>query len=128
MSEKIIVVDDDEAVNESLSELLEVMDLNVVAQGYDGKEAVELYSKHLPDFTLIDLNMPNFDGFYALEQIRKQNQNALVFIVTGDVTTKAKEKLEKLGVTGIFYKPFKIGDLVNTLRSAKSSGMVGYAA
>ncbi|MBA4452795.1 MAG: response regulator [Nitrosopumilaceae archaeon] len=128
MLEKAIVIDDDELVNESLCELLEIMEINVVDRGVDGKDAVELFVKHMPDYTLVDLNMPNFDGFYAVEQIRKLDTNALVFVITGDTTVESKINLENLGVTGIIYKPFKIEELVDRLRAAKSNAKAGMAA
>ena len=63
MTKTAIVIDDDELVNESLTNLLEIMEINVVGRGYDGKEAVDLFLKHAPDYSLIDLAMPIFDGF-----------------------------------------------------------------
>ena len=128
MSETVIVIDDDEMINESLSELLEIMEIDVIGNGFDGKQAVDLFARHDPVYSLIDLNMPNFDGFFAIENILKINPNALVFAVTGDVSVNTREKLEKLGATGIIYKPFKISDMIDTLRAARSSQKVGYAA
>lgn len=121
MSENAIVIEDDEMINESLCELLEITGVDVVDRGYNGKDAVELFSKNKPDYTLVDLCMPEFDGIYALEEIRKIDQDAIVLVLTGDVTAESKEKLERLGVTGIIYKPFKIQDVVNRLRNAKSA-------
>ena len=121
MSEKAIVIEDDQMLNESLSELLELMGINVIGQGFDGEDAVRLFTKNSPDYSLVDLSMPKFDGFYALEQIRIQDPKAIVFVVTGDTTSETKKRLEKLNATGIIYKPFKIEDVVEKLRFAKSS-------
>ena len=116
MSETAIVIEDDPSVNESLSELLEIMEIKVMGRGFDGKEGVELFNKYNPDYSFIDLSMPYFDGFYAIENIRKQNKDAKVFAVTGDVTLESKQKLVKLGVNGIIYKPYSLNVLLETIQ------------
>ena len=120
MTETAIVIDDDELVNESLSSILEIMEIKVVGRGYDGKQAIDLYEKHNPDYTLIDLAMPNYDGFFAIENIRRLNKNARLFIVTGDTTSETKKKLENMKITGLIYKPYKINTLLEILRSSKN--------
>ena len=81
-----IVVDDDLKTVSVFSELLKVFGLNVVAQGYDGKDAVSLYKKYKPDIIFTDIMMPENDGFYALEEIRKLDPHAKVIAVTADLT------------------------------------------
>ena len=117
MTETAIVIEDDKSVNESLSELLEIMDIKVVGNGFDGREGVDLFRKHDPLYTLIDLSMPQWDGFYTIEKIRESDKAAKIFAVTGDVTMESKQKLENLGVNGIIYKPYSINALVETIRS-----------
>lgn len=121
MNETAIVVDDDEFANESLSALLEVSNLKVVGNGFDGKEALDLFSTHKPEYSLIDLSMPNYDGFFAIENIRKINKTSKIFVITGDTSPETKEKVKKLGVNGIIYKPFEIKILLETMRSDKNS-------
>lgn len=120
MNETAIVVDDDELANESLSALLEVSNIKVVGKGFDGKEALGLFSTQKPEYSLIDLSMPNFDGFFAIENIRKINKTSKIFVITGDTSTETKERLNKLDVNGIIYKPFEIKILLEILRSDKN--------
>jgi len=70
MGFKVLVVDDDIDTLEVFAEFLEIKDVNVVGRGHDGKEAVELFEKHRPDFVLMDVMMPDYDGFYGIEEIK----------------------------------------------------------
>ena len=117
MDKTAIVVDDDELVNDSLKELLEVLDIIVLGQGYNGEEAVELFSKYHPDYSFIDLTMPSFDGFFAIENIFNINTDSEIIVVTGDTSRETKKKLEKLGITKIIYKPYEIKDLQKVMKS-----------
>ena len=109
-----IVIDDDKDVVESFTTMLEYNNVNVVGKGYDGKDAVELYQKLKPDFVVLDILMPEYDGHYAIENIRKFNPNAKIFVITADVTESTAEKLTKAKVD-FLYKPFKFDDIIDKL-------------
>lgn len=101
-----IIVDDDETIVDVFSEYLELFGMKVVSVGYNGKEAVELYKKYRPDIIFLDLNMPQYDGIYALTEIQTFDSNAKIIIVTADLNSDMFEKLERLKPTEIIFKPF----------------------
>lgn len=103
-----IVVDDDIDTIDVMAELLEINRVEVIGKGYNGLEAVELYKKLRPDVVFLDVMMPNYGGIYALENIRKVNQDASVIIITGDTTQDSMNKLHGLKPSAIFYKPMEI--------------------
>ena len=109
-----MVVDDDIDTVDLFSEYLEIHGIEVVARGYDGKEAVALYEKWKPDISFIDIMMPYYDGFYAIIGIRKIDPNSKIIMVTADLTADTANKLENLNVS-ITYKPFEYEDLSNTI-------------
>ncbi len=109
-----IVIDDDNDVVESFTTMLEYNNVNVVGKGYDGKDAVELYQKLKPDFIVVDMLMPEYDGHYAIENIRKFNPNAKIFVITADVSESTAEKLTK-AKADFLYKPFKFDDIIDKL-------------
>jgi len=111
----VLVIDDDSSTVEVFSEFLEISDVKVVGQGYNGKEAVELYSQLKPDVVILDVMMPEYDGFYALENIRKINPNAIVVMITADLTIETEQRLKKLKVDSIVYKPFDIQQILEQL-------------
>ena len=109
-----IVIDDDKDVVESFSTMLEYNNIDVVGKGYDGKDAVDLYQKLKPDFVILDILMPEYDGHYAIENIRKFNPYSSIFVITAYVTESTAEKLTKAKVD-FLYKPFKFDDIIDKL-------------
>jgi len=82
MTISALIVDDEQLARDELAYLLEAAtDVNVVAQGANGIEAVELIEEHHPDLVFLDVQMPGLDGFAVIQRVmdrhRKQkNGNA----------------------------------------------------
>lgn len=112
---RVIVVDDDRDTVEVFTEYLAIKGIDVVAKGYNGKQAVELYKEHTPDITLLDVMMPEHDGFYGLQNIRRINPNAKVIMVTADLTSDTEKKMHELQASAILYKPYEIDSVVETI-------------
>src|SRR5579872_5429800 len=110
-----IVVDDDIDTIDVMSELLEINEIEVIGRGYNGLEAVELYKKLGPDVVFLDVMMPEYDGIYALEHIRKVNHDASVIVITGDTTQDSMDKLNALKPSAIFYKPMEIDMVIHAV-------------
>ena len=115
-----IVIDDDIDIVRVFSDILELIGLDVLAQGYDGEDAVELYVKHRPeiiftDIIFTDIMMPNTDGFYAIEKISKVNPNAKIIVVTADISSETKQRLDEFNITAVIYKPFDIQTIKQVL-------------
>lgn len=108
----VIVIEDDRDTAELLCEFLEIKGIKVLGKGYDGKEAVELYSKSKPDIVFIDVMMPKYDGVYALEQIRRQDPDAKIIMVTADRTADTSRILDDLKATALLYKPYEFNDIM----------------
>lgn len=106
-----IVVDDDQDSLDLFCELLDLFGVNVIARGKNGKEAERLYNEHRPDVIFIDLMMPKYDGFYAIEKITHLDSNAKIVIVTGDLKAGEAHLLDTYDVEAVIYKPFDVEDL-----------------
>ncbi|AFS81613.1 response regulator receiver protein [Candidatus Nitrosopumilus koreensis AR1] len=116
MSKSVIIVDDDEDTVRLFSEFLEEKGINVVGNGFDGITAVKLFKKLKPDVTLIDLNMPNGSGFYAIKKIQEIEPTARIIAVTADTSSQTEEKLEKLNVP-VIQKPFNIEHVISNINN-----------
>lgn len=92
----VIVVDDDKDSRDALSDLLEFKGIKVLAKAINGHDAVQKFSKYMPDVVLMDLMMPQYDGFYGLEHIKNINSNAKVIIITADQTEETRAKLKNI--------------------------------
>jgi DNA-binding NarL/FixJ family response regulator len=112
---KVIVVDDDVDTVEVFCEYLEIKDITVLGRGYNGKTAVELYEKLNPDLVLLDVMMPEYDGFFGLENIKKINPLAKVIMVTADLTYDTEKKLKTLSASAVIYKPYEIDSVIDTI-------------
>lgn len=114
MSKSVIVIDDDKDTVRLFSEFLEEKGIDVVGNGFDGVTAVKLFKKLKPDVTLIDLNMPNGSGFYAIKKIHKIKPTARIIVVTATISSQTEEKLEKLNVP-VIQKPFNIEHVISSI-------------
>ncbi len=113
-----IVIDDDADTVDVFCDYLEIKNVQVLGRGYNGKEAIELYRAHKPDIVFLDLMMPEYDGIYALENIRKINPESKVIIVTADLRDETAIRLSQLKPTRVFIKPYdieKISQIVATI-------------
>ncbi|MEZ5054931.1 MAG: ATP-binding protein [Chitinophagales bacterium] len=83
----------------------------------DGKEAVSTLEHTMPDLILMDLDMPELNGFDATIQIRKTypNPDLKIVIVTASLLTMSKEELKEIGFDSILNKPVKPTLLLKTI-------------
>ena len=80
---KLLVVEDHHIVRQGLVALLNaVSDMTVVADASDGNAAVELFRKHQPDVTLMDLRLPGMGGAEAVAKIRTEFPQARIIVLT----------------------------------------------
>ena len=80
---RIVVIDDDKLVALSLKTILEsTPDIEVVAMGSSGEEAITLYNEHHPDVMLMDIRMEGMTGLEAGEMILKDAQDARLLYLT----------------------------------------------
>lgn len=120
---RVMVVDDDVDTVAVFSEYLEIKGIEVIGRGYGGKEAIELYERLAPEIVLLDIMMPEYDGFYALTKIKEMDHDAKVIMVTADLTYDV-EKLRDLGVSAIIYKPYDIDKVIQTIQTVHKGMMV----
>ena len=82
MADTVLIVDDDESVQTMLYKVIRSNGLNAeVASG--GQEAVMLATRHSYDLILLDVNMPEMDGFQVVQQLRSRDIRTPIIIVSG---------------------------------------------
>src|SRR6267378_3207287 len=80
---RILIADDHTVVRDGLVAIVrQEQDLEVVGETGDGQQAVELWKKHQPDVTLMDLRMPGLDGVNAIYAIRAVDPKARIIVLT----------------------------------------------
>lgn len=115
---KVLIVDDDVRNIYSLSKALEVFKMNVIT-AFDGKEAIKILNENPDtDVVLLDMMMPNMDGYETAEKIRVNPKflNLPLIAVTAKAMTGDREKCIKAGASDYITKPVDIDQLLSLLR------------
>ncbi|MDQ7831033.1 MAG: response regulator [Desulfovibrionaceae bacterium] len=115
--QRVLVVDDNETNREILVRLLEDAGFTVREAG-DGREACRVYGQWRPHMVLLDMIMPEMDGFAVLEHIRSADgSNAPpVIAVTASVLMAEKERVLASGAVAFLKKPFKVEELFDLIQ------------
>jgi PAS domain S-box-containing protein len=113
----VLVADDERANREVISGMLEALDVRILV-AENGKEAAELAAREHFDLILMDLHMPEIDGFVATRQIRQAGLNAETPIIalTGDTVTNVREQCREAGMNDFISKPFRMETLLAATR------------
>lgn len=106
MATQVIIVDDSEFMRNLLREILEE-EFEIVAEGENGVEAVELYSEHSPDLVMMDIVMPIRDGIEATEEIKENDAGSNVIMCTSIGQEEKMKAAVKAGADGYITKPFQ---------------------
>ncbi len=104
-SRKILIVDDEKTAHQ-LYKLMLKPEGHELYHAENGCEAVELYSKH-PDIDLIlmDIKMPEMDGYEATQQIRKRSKNVIIIAQTAYAMASDRKKAYEAGCNSHLAKP-----------------------
>ena len=108
----VLVVDDEEDAVNIFSDYLEIKGISNVERCTNAKDAIDTYKKIHPDVVFLDIMMPELDGFYVLEQIRKIDSNAKIILVTADKSSNAMKKIKQVKPTDVIYKPYDIEQIM----------------
>ncbi len=113
----ILIADDDVRNIFSLTKLLENYGINVVT-AIDGKEALNQLNTHNVDLVLMDMMMPEMDGYESITKIRKSNRfrNLPIIAVTAKAMTGDREKCINAGASDYITKPVDVDQLISLLR------------
>ncbi len=114
---KILIIEDNPEIIETISQTFQLRwpEVNLIST-FLGKEGVELAKKELPDIVILDLGLPDIDGFQVLQQIRGFSDVLLVILtVRGEEEVRIRGLEE--GADDYVVKPFSPGELVARLRA-----------
>ncbi|WP_293770913.1 MtrAB system response regulator MtrA [uncultured Corynebacterium sp.] len=115
MAPKILVVDDDPAISEMLTIVLEAEGLEPIAVT-DGAQAVPAFEEHQPDVILLDLMLPGMNGVDICRAIRRDSSVPIVMLTAKTDTVDVVLGLES-GADDYITKPFKPKELVARIRA-----------
>lgn len=112
---KILVVDDEENVRRLLRSMLG--NKYIVLEAKDGEVAIDIARSQKPDFILMDIMMPNIDGYTACHTIKQDpaTKTIPVVMLTAVGQELNKKLAQEMGADGYITKPFGLLELLNTV-------------
>lgn len=115
---KILVVDDDLAINELIKVNLELAGYKVI-QAFDGTTGFALCKQELPSVVVLDVMMPEVDGFTVAQRIRKNESTKDIPIIMLTALSQLNDKVNgfNIGVDDYLVKPFEIEELQVRIRA-----------
>ena len=114
---RVLIADDHTIVRSGLRLLLEAEpDIDVVGEALEGREALNLVEKHLPDVVLMDIAMPGMDGLEATRQIKDSWPQVKVLVLTMHRSDEYFFEMLKAGASGYILKGAETSDLIHAVR------------
>ncbi len=113
---KIFLVEDDEILNNVIVKTFEGLKYEVNSY-YEGSEAL-LNVNSSYDLYLLDINLPNVNGLEILKKIKKCNNNANIFIISGELDIKTILNAYNTGCNDFIKKPFDIREIIAKIQNS----------
>ncbi|HEX4954901.1 MAG TPA: response regulator [Thermoanaerobaculia bacterium] len=112
---KLLIVDDSSIVRRTIERHIISDRIHKIYQAANGREALELFRQHLPDFVTMDITMPEMDGLTCITEMMaiKPDTHLMVISALGDAAT-AIEAVER-GANEYVTKPFSVEDINKAL-------------
>lgn len=113
---KVLVVDDETEIVDFLCNFLRRFGVSVAK----AKNAQEVFKKHKednPDYIFLDIGMPECDGLEILRQLKKNNSEAKVIMITGKTDKDSLSAAKKYGAIDYITKPLDLGELSKKIKN-----------
>ena len=108
---RIAIVDDMEEARRLIRRILQTQGNYTIFEASNGEQAIELARRELPDLILLDLMMPDIDGFQVLDALKNDAQTAAIPVIV--VTAKELTPYEKQRLKGQIYALMQKGEFMN---------------
>lgn len=115
VEKSIVVVDDDEAVRDSLCVMLTLAGLQVTSCR-SGVELLQHLKQFTPDCLVLDVHMPGMTGLELVERLNKDGYDIPVILISGNLDATTEAQARRLGVVHLLKKPFPGAALVKIVK------------
>ncbi len=123
MGNRILVIDDQKETLELFQEMLGQQGYSEVATAASAEQGMKEIAENRPDVILLDVLMPQMDGFVFYKSIRNNPATAKIPVIVVTARSRMEDSFRALGVDGFFAKPFNTDSLLDTLKKfANNSG------
>ena len=111
---RVLVVDDED-------DFLSIMHFFLSREGFevetasDGEKAIQAANRDRPDLILLDVIMPNMDGYRALKSLREEEKTRDIPVIMLSILDESKGEVDTLDITDYLVKPFSTEDLLQKI-------------
>ncbi|MHB1168523.1 MAG: HD domain-containing phosphohydrolase [Longimicrobiales bacterium] len=119
-SARVLIVDDEESVISVTERVLSRQGITNIRTTTDPRRVLPMFREIAPDLVLLDLHMPGLDGFAVLRQLKArvpEGEFLPILVVSGDLTTEAKQRALSFGASDFVQKPFDVAELQLRVRN-----------
>ena len=113
---KVLIVDDAAFMRMMIKDILQKNGFEVIGEGSNGIEAVNLYKKERPDVVTMDITMPDMDGIEAVKEIRAFDPSAKVIMCSAMGQQSMVMDAIKSGAKDFIVKPFQADRVLEAIR------------
>jgi two-component system alkaline phosphatase synthesis response regulator PhoP len=110
-AKKILIIDDEKHIAEAIKLNLRMLGHDVL-HAINGLEGLKFYSEYNPQLVIVDLMMPEIDGFGVITEIRKRDAKIPILVISAKEQVKEKIKCLSLGVDDYLSKPFDLDEFL----------------
>ena len=122
MANTVVIADDSRFMRTFIKKALEADDFTIVGEAENGEEAVELYKKHTPDLTILDVTMEKKSGVEAAREIKGINKDAVIVMCSAMGQKPIIEESIHIGVSNFIVKPFTPDKLLHMILETMARG------
>jgi len=111
---RILIVDDEPTIRLTVRRILEPQG-HVVVEAADGSQALDHCRSGLPDLLILDVYMPNMDGYELLRALRAGSMKPRIIMISGGSMVEKGEALavaKGMGVNAVLEKPYEVAELL----------------
>ena len=116
----VLIIDDNEQITKMISSFLDMSNHDCTVVN-DGKEGLELIKTKQYDSIVLDLAMPEFDGYEILDTLQKEDpsqMSKIIILTASSVPIETVRKFKELGVSSCLQKPVDIDQLLSRITDA----------
>lgn len=120
MNDTVLIIEDELAIGELVKINLKMRRINCIV-ATTGQEGIEMFESQNPSIVLLDVRLPDTDGWEVCKKIKQKNSDSKVIFMTAATQVKDREIAKKVGADDFIEKPFDISQLVSMVKKYRIS-------
>lgn len=115
---QVLIVDDNPKIIDLFKNFFELKGIDIDFLS-SGKDVLEVAKEKNVKFIILDMAMPNYDGFYALKKLKEDNYNManVIVLTAAELSNNEKNEIREYGVKEFLEKPVRLNYLLNIIES-----------